>query len=178
MKNMIIFGVIALLAVIGGWAFTNGEAFPKQKVTDYKNATYVIEGQPITLVNGRAETPAVPGSSSTYVTEYFGNEAKGDLSGDGIADAAFIVTHLTGGSATFYYVVTALQDAQGSYVGTNGVMLGDRIAPQTTEIKDGVLVVNYADRRAGEPMTVPPSVGVSKQFTINEAKYLLESPQI
>jgi hypothetical protein len=40
-------------------------------------------------------------------------------------------------------------------------LIADRIAPQTTEYRDGLVVVNYAERRPGEPFTTPPSVGKS-----------------
>ncbi|HEY4486176.1 MAG TPA: hypothetical protein VJB70_00370, partial [Candidatus Paceibacterota bacterium] len=40
------------------------------------------------------------------------------------------------------------------------VLLGDRIAPQTTERGEGrMVVVNYTERAYGEPMTASPSVG-------------------
>lgn len=145
------------------------EPQPEQPVeVDYKNITYTIEGQPVALVGGRAEAPAAPGSAEQVVTQYFGNEATGDVNGDGMPDVAFILTQSGGGSGTFYYVVVALKTATG-YEGTNALLLGDRIAPQTTEIRDGQVLVNYADRAPGEPMTAQPSVGVSKYFEVQGA---------
>jgi len=138
---------------------------PPQIVADYKNATYIIEGQSVTLVNGSATT-AITSSSSETVTQYFGNEATGDLNGDGTPDVAFLLTQNSGGSGTFYYAVVALKTSSG-YQGTNAILLGDRIAPQTTEIKDGEVIVNYADRAAGEPMTTAPSIGVSKYLKVS-----------
>jgi len=132
---------------------------------DYKNISYVVEGQSVTLVNGRSEISAAPDSASKIVTQYFGNEATGDLNGDGFADIVFILTQNTGGSGTFYYVAAALKTSTG-YQGTNAIFLGDRIAPQTTQIQNGVIVVNYADRNASDAMTTPPSVGVSKYLKI------------
>jgi hypothetical protein len=137
-------------------------------VFDYKNASYRIEGQPVTLVDGRAETPVAPGSASKVVTQYFGNEATGDLNNDGLPDRAFILTQNSGGSGTFYYAVVALKTVNG-YQGTNAVLLGDRIAPQTTEIKGGQLIVNYADRAPDSPMTAQPSIGVSKYLRVEGA---------
>ena len=131
----------------------------------YKNATYVIEGQSVTLVNGSSTVASAPGSASQTVTQFFGNEATGDLNGDGVPDVAFVLTQSGGGSGTFFYVVAALKTATG-YQGTNAVLLGDRIAPQSTEIANGQIVVNYADRAAGEPMTTAPSVGVSKYLAL------------
>ena len=121
--------------------------------------------------SGRRIPPQPMTSSSTcgaitkITTRYFGNEARGDLNGDGLADVAFLVTQNAGGSGTFYYAVAALQVKNG-YEGTNALLLGDRIAPQSAEVRSGELIVNYADRRPGEAMTTPPSVGVSKCFKV------------
>ena len=159
---------VALILVAGGtwyWLNTRGQAVP----------TFIIEGQPVTLVDGRAETEAAPGAASKVVTQYFGNVATGDLDGDGAPDLAFLLTQSRGGSGTFYYVVVTLVAADGSYQGTNAVLLGDRIAPQTTEIRDGQLIVNYAERKAGEPMTARPSMGVSKYLKV-EGTTLVEIP--
>ncbi|HVM73786.1 MAG TPA: hypothetical protein VMU13_02860 [Candidatus Paceibacterota bacterium] len=143
--------------------------------TAYKSGTYIIDGQPVTLVNGTASTVSAPGSASQTVTQYFGNVATGDLNGDGVPDAAFLLTQTSGGSGTFYYVVAALKTATG-YQGTNAILLGDRIAPQTTEIKNGQIVVNYADRAAGEPMTAQPSVGVTKYISFMDGSLMEMTP--
>ncbi len=179
MKTSTVVGAAVALVVAGGaWYWLGQGAAPAAPLmNDYKNATYVIDGQPVALVGGRAETPAAPGSASKVVTQYFGNEATGDLNGDGIPDVAFLLTQDAGGSGTFYYVVAALKDASG-YQGTNAVLLGDRIAPQTTEIRDGQLVVNYADRVAGEPMTARPSVGVSKYLRVQGTSLVVARPVV
>lgn len=141
----------------------------------YKDTTYTIDGQSVALVNGVSEVEAAPGSASKIRTQYFGNEAEGDLNGDGVSDIAFLLTQNSGGSGTYYFVVVGLKTDTG-YTGTNAVLLGDRVAPQTTEIRDGQLIVNYAERKAGEPMTEQPSVGVSKYLQVvgaelNEVSY-------
>ena len=148
---------------------TNNIGVEKSKVTSHKDATYQIEGKPITLVNGLSEVEAAPGSASKTITRYFGNDALGDLNGDGKKDVAFLLTQNSGGSGTFYYVVVAL-DSEKGYQGTNAVLLGDRIAPQTTEIQDGKVIVNYADRRPDESFAVQPSVGISKYLKIIDNK--------
>jgi hypothetical protein len=138
---------------------------PSPEDYEYTSGTYVIDGQTVTLTKGRAETSIAPGSASKMVTEYFGNDVSGDLNGDGLADAAFVLTQTSGGSGTFYYVVAALRTESG-YTGTNAILLGDRIAPQTLEVKDGRLVANYAERKPDEPFSVRPSVGVSTYMEI------------
>ncbi len=95
-------------------------------------------------------------------TRYFGNEVKGDFNGDGQEDSAYLFTQDGGGSGTFYYVTVKLANGQE----LNAILLGDRIAPQTTEYRDGKIIVNYADRKPNEPMTTRPSVGVSKYLEV------------
>ena len=147
---------------------------PENKVVSYEpvtaeNAAYSVNGENITLVNGQAEKEIAPGSTSKEITKYFGNRAVGDLNGDGAQDVSFLITQDNGGSGIFYYVVAALFTENG-YQGTNAILLGDRIAPQSTEIKDGQITVNYADRKADESFAVSPSVGVSKTFKVIDNK--------
>lgn len=173
-KTLIGIAVLAVIGAVGFWALRSGtRPAPSQPAgaADPKNATYMIEGQPVTLVNGSAETPAAPGSASKIVTKYFGNDLQIDLNGDGRMDDAFILTQERGGSGTFFYAVAALNTAHG-YIGSDGYLLGDRIAPQaTTPSSDAkqkyVVVFNYAERAPGEPMTARPSVGKSAYLKLN-----------
>ena len=161
------------MVVLGLTACTSATATTPSTATapaaDYKNATYQVEGQPVNLLNGVSEVESAPGSATKIITRYFGNEAFGDLNGDGKQDVAFLITQEGGGSGTFFYVVVALATDQ-DYQGTNAVLLGDRIAPQTTSIDNGTIVVNYADRNPGESFTVQPSVGVSRYFKVVDGK--------
>lgn len=139
-----------------------GEAAPCK---DVENCTYLIDGQPITLVNGVAEQEATDGSGSNLITSYFGNEVEVDLNADGLMDMAFLLQQ-ENGSSMFFYVAAAIKIIDG-YVGTNAIFLGDRIAPQSTHIDQNnpsQFVVNYVDRKEGEPMSSPPTEGVSKTF--------------
>jgi heat shock protein HslJ len=136
---------------------------------EHKNMEYLIGGGRVRLVDGVAQTPAAPGSAASIVTRYFGNEVRGDLNGDGREDVVFLLTQETGGSGTFYYAVAAL-DTERGLVGSQAVLLGDRIAPQTTSLQsDGVIVVNYADRAPGDSLTTPPSVGKTLWLKLDPA---------
>ena len=140
-----------------------------KQTADHINATYIIEGQAVTLHDGFSETE-IPDSATKITTRYFGNEIKADLDGDGDEDVAFIITQSAGGSGTFYYAVAAL-NTDGAYVGSDGYLLGDRIAPQSTEISQNprhknVVVFNYSDRSMGEPMSASPSVSKSVYLKI------------
>lgn len=134
--------------------------------TDPKNATYTIEGKQVTLVNGSAQESAAPGSASVVKTTMFDEPTMGDLNGDGVNDAGVMLVVSGSGTGTFYYAAAALNN-DSAYTGTNAVLLGDSIAPQTKSIQNQVFTVNYADRKPDEPMTANPSVGVTKNFTVN-----------
>lgn len=171
-KNISIL-VILLLLIVGFFIWKLQVPGKAEEIVsmDYKNSTYRIEGQPVQLQNGRAETELAPGSASKMVTQYFGNELRTDLNGDGREDVVFLLTQAPGGTGTFYYAVAALNTPEG-WKGSDGYLLGDRIAPQTIEVSQNpkhknVIVVNYADREASEPMTTAPSVGKSAYLKLD-----------
>ena len=171
--------VVVIVIVVGAYFILWGQNRQSPQAgtptaPDPTNATYMIAGQPVTLVAGRSEVEAAPGSATKVVTTIFGPPVSGDLNGDGAADAAVILVQNPGGSGTFYYAAAALTTATGTQ-GTNAVLLGDRIAPQTIEIKNGQVIANYADRAPGEPMTARPSVGVSKYLVVVAGATLQES---
>lgn len=155
--------LVVLGVVVGFYALNSYIYEEKQAVvaSDHKNAEYVIEGTRVQFVNGTAQTPAAPGSASMITTKYFGNELVTDLNDDGREDIVFLITQDMTGSGNFYYVVAALNTERG-YIGSSAMLLGDRIAPQTTEKGKGkIIIVNYADRAPGEPFSTQPSVGKS-----------------
>ncbi len=165
--RLVVIGALVLILGAAGyyWHFTRTPGIIAG--VDPKNATYTINGKPVTLIDGSAAVEDMP--TSKTITAYFGNEARGDLDADGDEDVAAIVIQNGGGSGTFVYAIVALK-TDGGYVGTNGILLGDRIAPQTTEIRDGIVIVNYADRKPGEAMVVRPSVGVSLYARVDKGR--------
>jgi len=167
-KILIIVGLILLIILgigIYKFNFTNSDIYLENgKQINTYDATYTIDGEKVTLKNGISET-TIPNSSSKIITKFWGNAIEHDLDEDGTLDNIFIITQATGGSGTFYYVVAKLNTKDGAK-GSDAVLLGDRIAPQTTEMdeKNGrvnVIVVNYADRNLDESFAVAPSVGKS-----------------
>jgi hypothetical protein len=174
-KYYIVLIIFVLLVLAAGFAvfklYLQREKVADQiSAKDYKNATYTIEGRSITLTNGLSEIEAAFGSAAKIITRYFGNEVKHDLNDDGREDVVFLLTQEAGGSGVFFYVVAALNTPAG-FIGSKAFFLGDRIAPQTTELDEGetvngtsrqnVIVVNYATRLPNEPFTAAPSVGKS-----------------
>jgi len=170
--------VVALLIVgIGFYFFELNKPTVTNAPTvfDPANATYIIDGSPVTLVNGKVDVSVAPDSSTRILTMIFGEPTIGDLNNDGKPDAAFLLVRTTGGSGTFFYVAVAVNAGNGTQ-GTNAILLGDRIAPQTLEIKNGQVIANYAVRQPGEPMTAQVSVGVSKYLKV-EGTTLVETNQ-
>jgi hypothetical protein len=144
---------------------------------DPLNATYIIEGQKVTLEDGSYEEQ-IPNSSAVSSTKNFNQPIFGDLNmiSTEPEDATFILEQSSGGSGTFYYVVASISTENG-YIGTNGILLGDRIAPQTQDIlEDGIILVNYADRAEGDSMADSPSVGVSKYFKVEGTELIEVEP--
>lgn len=136
---------------------------------------YLYSADVITnTANNHRNTSFAIGGESMRVGEtlqYFGNELLVDLNNDGLEDVVFLVTHQPGGSGVFYYAVAALRTENG-YKGSDGYFLGDRIAPQSIEVSQNprhrnVVVVNYADRDLGQPMTASPSVGKSTYLKLD-----------
>lgn len=180
-KKIIYTALIILFIIVSGYFFiTNNQnqtvSPPKTSVQvfDGRNSTFTIDGKPITLVDGVSEV-SIPNSSAKVIVHYFGNEAKGNLTNNGNDDVAFLVTQDTGGSGLFYYVVVAYKTFSG-YKTTNAFLIGDRIAPQSTQIQSDAreLYVNYAERKSGEPMTAQPSQGVTLVLKVTSDGVLKE----
>lgn len=168
-----IFGVLLIAGIVALYRWQDSDSAGNNDVADHKDAAYLIDGQQIQLRNGISEVETAPDSASKITTRYFGNELKTDLDGDGREDVAFILTQERGGSGTFFYAVGALNTDRG-YLGSEGYLLGDRIAPQATTLSANprhrnVVVFNYADRATGEPMTAPPSMGKSVYLKLDPA---------
>jgi hypothetical protein len=175
-KKITSFIILCLAAVTGYLAFSTYNKTEELKrdqppvTPSYKNISYLIDGQSVELNDGYSESLISPGSAAKVTTRYFGNELFTDLDGDGDDDVAFILTQETGGSGTFYYAVAAINTENG-YLGSDGYLLGDLIAPQSTNVSQNprhknVVVFNYAIRAEGEPMTTQPSVGKSVYLKI------------
>lgn len=165
MKTLYTFVVVVIVLILGFFLVNTYIYNEKQADNDYlpvshKEAAFTISGESVVLIDGVAEVVTSLGGESKTMVRYFGNEAYGDIDGDGDEDVAFLVTQETGGSGTFFYLVGALKEESG-YRGTQAMLIGDRVAPQTTEYKEGLVLINYAERAPGEPMTTPPSMGRS-----------------
>lgn len=144
---------------LNAYIYNEKQADDVLPITHYTDASYVISGTLVPLRNGVAEVALTPESATKTIVRYFGNEVTQDLDDDGRDDIAFLLTQETGGSSTLFYLVGALSTDAG-YVGTQALLLGDRIAPQSTTVGPGrSVIVTYADRAPGEGFDIAPSIG-------------------
>jgi hypothetical protein len=163
---ILIFVIVILLVAFVVYKEKIGDATMKLYYGDPLSATYTIDDAEYLLKDGKSEMEAAPGSAEKITTEIFGEPVSGDLNGDGIGDYSMFLVQRTGGTGSFYFVVSAISRKDGKVAGTNAVYLGDRIAPQNIQVKDGEIIANYADRNEGERMNVKPSLGVSKYIKL------------
>jgi len=170
MKKKLIIGFISLVIILivafVVYKEKTGDATMKIYYGDPLNATYTIDEAEYLLKDGKSEMEAAPNSAEKITTEIFGQPISRDLNGDGIGDYTMFLVQRTGGTGSFYFVVSAISRKDGKVAGTNAVYLGDRIAPQNIQVKDGEIIANYADRYEGERMNVRPSLGVSKYIKL------------
>lgn len=179
-KISIRFGIFVIFFFLSASITLTGDggdaAGPSQTVAaDPLNATYTIGAKEIRLTGGRSELQTAPGSAMRTKTLAFGKPVYGDLDGDGEKDAAVILVQDPGGSGTFYFIGAAL-GVKGGYRGTNAVLLGDRVTPLKVDIHNGVIFIDYRDRRPEEPMAIPPSIGKSAYLTLKNGHLTAITP--
>ncbi|NTV22292.1 MAG: hypothetical protein HGB03_01845 [Candidatus Yonathbacteria bacterium] len=139
--------------------------------SDPLNATYYIDDVAFSLVNGIAEQESAPGSSGRDIVSVFGVPVYGDLDDDGDDDATLFLRKTGTGSGTFYYVAVALHTSDG-FIGTQGLFLGDRIAPEHISVRTGMILVNYADRGADENFSIQPSYAKTLYAQIRDGAFV------
>ncbi len=89
--------------------------------------------------------------------------AYGDVNSDGKIDTVVLLAESGGGSGVFIYAA-AYVSGPVNYKGSNAVFIGDRIAPQSVTVSNGIATVKYLDRKENEPFAAEPTVPASKQF--------------
>jgi heat shock protein HslJ len=121
-----------------------------------ENATYTIESEAVALQDGSFSKQAAPGSATMTSVSIYGNPVYGDIDGDEDDDAVLILVRDPGGSGTFYYSAIAVNTGDG-YIGTDAILLGDRITPQSVRIEDGRAKVDFMTRNVDESFAVEPT---------------------
>ena len=140
---------------------------------DAASATFTIDGKPVTLVAGRSEREAAPGSATKIVTMLGAEKAEGDVDADGRPDVAVTLVYQPGGSGSFTYVAAVLNPTAGA-TGTNAVLVGDRVKVTVLRLDGKTIVVEYLDRRPGEPFATAPSVPTTKRLVTSGGKLVVQ----
>lgn len=153
--------VACVLAVLLAGCEKASEPAPAR--SDPRNTRYLVEGSPVTLVDGVADEPSTAGASSRVITRVWDRPIRADMNGDGSDDAVLILTQSPGGSGTFHYLAAAIATPDG-HSGTAGVLLGDRIEPKAIEVRDGKASVRFMTRGSGESFTDEPTVERTRDF--------------
>jgi len=171
LTRIVVFFLLAVIgsACAGGQKNTIGPS--ASPGPDPLNTTYTIEDRSVPLINGRFNAAAAPGSATRIMASVFGRPLFGDLDRDGDEDAVVVIAYDSGGSGTFYYIAAAINQ-NGSYSGTAGYLLGDRIIVQIVEYRNGGLLARYLDRRPTEPMSAPPTVRTALQLRFTGGKLI------
>ncbi len=174
MKKEYIWGLIILILIGAGVLYykksPNSPKNQEPKIEidhttsrpDISNATFNFEDQDVTLKNGEAETE-IPNSNITQSTTLTDKVAYGDLNNDKKEDAAGLFVLEGAGTGIFTYIAAYVSGTV-RYNGTNSIFIGDRISPQSISIANGVVTVNYLDRKDSEPFSATPTVPTSKSF--------------
>lgn len=150
---------------------SNTNSYIKTINNGYKNINYTIDGDNITLVDGKAET-SIPDSSMKIVTEYFDLEKFTDLNGDGRDDVVFVLSQETGGTGVFYYLVAALNTDNG-WIGSRAYFIGDRVIPKSLVVSDNIISLNYLDRNNDQSFAEEPSINknILVSFNVNNLQF-------
>ncbi|MEA3323148.1 MAG: hypothetical protein U9Q12_02905 [Patescibacteria group bacterium] len=132
-----------------------------------KNSTYKIGSEEVTLVDGKAEEEAAPGSATKIITQTTDFMAEGDLQqGTGATlDGTVVLVQDPGGSGTFYYIGATIQQPDGTYTAALDThLLGDRVVIKELKVDGRMIYVTYLTRTDDEPMSAEPTVEVTKQY--------------
>ncbi len=124
---------------------------------DASNATFTFDDESVKLSNGK--NTSADGEDTTILPE----KASGDINADGKEDTVLLISRSGSGSGVFIYAA-AYVSGPVNYKGTNTIFLGDRIAPKSVSITNGVITVNYLDRALDEPFAAEPTISTSLEL--------------
>ncbi|MBX4206341.1 hypothetical protein KW784_00955 [Candidatus Parcubacteria bacterium] len=170
--------IIALAVLAGSYYWKKAPSKPAADPTsttvgagfepDSSSATFEIDGEKVTLSGGHGSSAGTDGIATE--TEILDEKAFGDLNGDSKSDSVILLARSGGGSGVFVYAAAFVSGTLG-YKGTEVIFLGDRIAPQSVSISNGVATVKFLDRKEGEAFAAEPTVPVSKQFVYKNGEF-------
>lgn len=132
-----------------------------------KNGTYPsmwTQSGSVTLVDGIYTEPAAPDSAALTAVTMNDVAAFGDLTGDGIDDAAVLLTSSGGGTGQYVDLVL-LVNANGLPIQVATYPLGDRVQVNSVVIQDSEVIVDMITHAEGDGACCP-TLPVTKRFKL------------
>lgn len=152
----------ALLVTLGagcGWASKSPK--PAARLED---ASFLINGEPVTLRDGIAKGPAgTPGS-----VRLLKPNATGDLDGDGDFDTVVYLERVGNDGDTYLYAAAVL-NVLGNFLGTEANYLAQDADPAGLEFRQGTVAVGFVER--AKP-GLPPPTAASRHLQLDHAGLL------
>lgn len=172
MKKLFFIIFIIVVGYFGYNYFINKTSEPKVEIAtktskpDIANAIFEIEGEKVSLINGKASTKIAEDSATLVETSLTGEVVYSDINNDGLSDAVSLAMQSGGGSGLFVYLL-AYVSGNVMYKSAEPLFLGDRISPQNLNISQtGLIEVSYLDRLPDESMASEPTKLITKTFKL------------
>lgn len=149
---------------------------PSLSLDMLKNAEYLIEGPAsgkAKLVNGTYQEK-IPSSSAVISVGFSELLSIGDLNGDGISDAAVILSINTGGTGIFYNLYGILND-RGTPKPSKPEVLGDRIKLKSLMMQGNEIGVSFLTQGPKDPMT-NPTLDVTRKYKWQDGTLISTTP--
>jgi hypothetical protein len=121
------------------------------------NMTYALpDGPEVALDDGVYQERPMPDSATFIINLHVEWELAGfgDLTNDGVEDAAVILMDQPGGSGVFVYLAAVVEEA-GMPVNPSTILLGDRVRVERIEVGDGVIDLTVVTHGPEDPMCCP-----------------------
>ena len=134
---------------------------PTADVGAFKNLAYRIPGLgqtfpetggSVQLTDGVFDLPIANSSASLHVELLKG--VSGDLNGDGVQDGAVVLVMESGGSGSFRYLATLLNQ-DGALVNNSTSLLGDRVQVDNITVDGGAVFLALTTHAPGDPQCCP-----------------------
>lgn len=160
-KYLIVF-IIGLLGVAGIiYFYSQSKSLPSAPVpevemakVDPQNTIYTIEGRQIKIVNGEGSSGGAATSEDYYDAVLEKINQTGDIDDDGTPENLVVISYNSGGTGVFSY----LGLVKASLKSMPTIFIGDRVIIQTISVEQGIITVNYLDRKEDEAMAAMPTV--------------------
>jgi heat shock protein HslJ len=115
---------------------------------------YRCDDLQVTLKDGEFREPAAPDSALENVVQLMDWSVIGDITGDGVDDAAVLFWNNSGGSGTFIYLAV-VSGEEGQVTNLSTTLLGDRVQVEALAIDSGKIIVDSVQHGPDDPMCCP-----------------------